>query len=129
MARPRKEIDKEQFEKLCGLQCTIDEFCCYFDVDDKTLNGWCKRTYKKSFSEIFRIKRGTGKISLRRKQFEVAMSGNATMLIWLGKNFLDQAERAEVKENISVSDNFLAALNGTATDDWKEVDDDTSTDV
>lgn len=128
--RPRKQIDQEQFEKLCGLQCTLEEFCCYFDCDDNTLNKWCKRTYKKSFSEIFKLKRGTGKISLRRKQFEIAMAGNPTMLIWLGRNYLDQTERTEVHENISVSDNFIKALNDSAAADWQqENDDDTSTDV
>ena len=25
MARPRKEINKTEFEKLCGLQCTLEE--------------------------------------------------------------------------------------------------------
>jgi hypothetical protein len=97
MGRPPKEIDQTQFEKLCALQCTIDEFCCYFEVDDMTLNAWCKRTYNKSFSEIFRVKKGSGKISLRRKQFEVALAGNPTMLIWLGKNMLGQAEKSEVE--------------------------------
>ena len=95
--RPNKIIDQEQFEKLCVLQCTIEEFCCYFDCDDKTLTDWCKRTYNMSFSEIFKIKKGSGKISLRRKQFEVALAGNTTMLIWLGKNMLGQAEKSEVE--------------------------------
>ena len=38
--RPRKEIDQEQFEKLCGLQCTEEEICAWFDISDKTLAGW-----------------------------------------------------------------------------------------
>lgn len=94
--RPKKQIDKAQFEKLCGLQCTLEEFCCYFDCDNKTLEKWCKRTYKQNFSEIFRVKKGNGKISLRRKQFELAMSGNPTMLIWLGRNMLGQTDKIEV---------------------------------
>lgn len=94
--RPKKQIDKAQFEKLCGLQCTLEEFCCYFDCDNKTLEKWCKRTYKQNFSEIFKVKKGNGKISLRRKQFELAMSGNSTMLIWLGRNMLGQTDKIEV---------------------------------
>ena len=66
MARPRKEIDKKQFENLCGLQCTKEEICAFFELTDKTLESWCKRTYDKGFSEVFREKRGIGKISLRR---------------------------------------------------------------
>lgn len=91
--RPKKQIDKTQFERLCGLQCTLEEICCYFGCDNKTLEKWCMKTYKYNFSEVFRVKRGNGKISLRRRQFEVAMDGNPTMLIFLGKNMLNQSDR------------------------------------
>ena len=50
MARPRKYIDKDEFEKLCGLQCTKQDICGWFDVTDKTLDAWVKRTYRSSFS-------------------------------------------------------------------------------
>ena len=92
MARPRKEIDQKQFENLCGLQCTLEEFCGWFNVTDKTLDSWCKRTYGKSFSEVFREKRGLGKISLRRSQWRLAEK-NANMAIWLGKQYLGQKDQ------------------------------------
>lgn len=94
MGRPRKEIDKIEFEKLCGLQCTKEEMCGWFDVTDKTLESWCKRVYKKGFSEIFSEKRGKGKISLRRSQFKLAEK-SAAMAIFLGKNYLGQSDRIE----------------------------------
>ena len=34
MARPRIEIDKEDFEKLCGLMCTKEEIAGFFDCSD-----------------------------------------------------------------------------------------------
>lgn len=117
MARPRKKIDQEQFEKLCGLQCTIEEFCCYFQCDDNTINAWCKRTYKKSFSEIFKIKRGSGKISLRRKQFEAAMAGNPTMLIWLGRNYLGQTDRIDVTVDDKREGQLADLIEGLKEDD------------
>ena len=98
MARPRKEIDQKQFENLCGLQCTLEEICGWFDVTDKTLDSWCKRTYNASFSEVFKQKRGNGKISLRRMQWRLAEK-NATMAIWLGQQYLDQ--RDIVEQNIT----------------------------
>jgi hypothetical protein len=91
MARPQKEIDKNQFEKLCGLQCTQEEICGFFGITDKTLNTWCKRNYNSSFSEVFRQKRGLGKISLRRSQWRLAEK-NANMAIWLGKQYLSQTD-------------------------------------
>ena len=98
MARPKKEIDQKQFENLCGLQCTLEEICGWFDVTDKTLDSWCKRTYNASFSEVFKQKRGNGKISLRRMQWRLAEK-NATMAIWLGQQYLDQ--RDIVEQNIT----------------------------
>ena len=94
MARPRKEIDQKQFENLCGLQCTLEEICGWFDVTDKTLDSWCKRTYHASFSEVFKKKRGAGKISLRRSQWQLAAK-NASMAIWLGKQYLGQRDQIE----------------------------------
>lgn len=95
MARPRKEIDQKQFENLCALQCTEDEICNWFGICTETLNAWCKRTYKKRFSEVFAQKRGNGKISLRRSQWKLAEK-SATMAIWLGKQYLGQRDNVDV---------------------------------
>lgn len=108
MARPLKEIDKEQFERLCAMQCTEEEICAWFDITDKTLTSWCKRTYKKSFSEIFKVKRKKGLISLRRAQFELAKN-NPTMAIFLGKNYLEQTDKREEKIEVG-ADGFIEAL-------------------
>ena len=89
--RPRKEIDRRVFESFCAIQCTQREICDYFEVTDKTLNAWCKRTYGMGFSDIFKIKKGKGKISLRRMQFRLAEKSPA-MAIFLGKNILGQSD-------------------------------------
>lgn len=95
MARPKKEIKQEDFEKLCGIQCTKLEICAFFDVTDKTLESWCRRTYHAGFSEVFSQKRGMGKISLRRKQWKLAEK-SASMAIWLGKQYLEQRDNVDV---------------------------------
>ena len=102
MARPLKEVDRKNFEKLCELQCTKEEICGFFELTDKTLESWCKRTYNVGFSEVFKQKRGNGKIALRRAQFQTAERGNATMLVWLGKQYLGQRDQPE--ENIDQED-------------------------
>lgn len=101
MARPRIEIDKEQFEKLCSIQCTIDEIAGFFDCSKDTIDRWCKREYKETFASVFDKKRGLGKISLRRSQFRMAEM-NPTMAIWLGKQYLGQTDKQEVA--VAVSD-------------------------
>lgn len=97
MARPRKEIDKEQFEKLCAIQCTEEEILGWFDITDKTLCSWCKREYGAGFSEIYAKKREKGKISLRRSQFKLAEK-SAAMAIFLGKNYLGQKDNFEFED-------------------------------
>lgn len=94
--RPKINIDWDAFEKLCGLQCTQEEIASYFQCSADTIDTKTKEHYKKYFSEIFREKRGRGRISLRRKQYEIALDGDKTMLIWLGKQYLNQAEKQEV---------------------------------
>lgn len=98
MARPEKEIDQEQFEKLCGLGCTQIEIADWFSCDEDTVLAWCKRTYDASFSVVFQQKRNRGNVSIRRKQHEVAMSGNVTMLIWLGKQRLGQTDKVTYQD-------------------------------
>ena len=111
MGRRPKEIDQKQFENLCGLQCTYDEICSWFDVTDKTLNSWCKRTYGKNFSEVFNEKRGRGKISLRRTQWELAKK-NASMAIFLGKQYLGQSDQGGVitEKDVRQKDALSASL-------------------
>ena len=104
MARPRTEINQLEFEKLCGLQCTIEEICRWFKITDNTLDSWCKRTYGVGFSEIFKQKRGVGKISLRRMQWRLAET-SATMAIFLGKQYLGQKnEPLEVQHSVTPID-------------------------
>lgn len=120
MARPRKEINQESFEGLCALQCTKDEVCCFFNITDKTLENWCKRTYGSGFSDVFRKKRGKGKISLRRAQFRLAEK-NAAMAIFLGKQYLGQSDNPQQTEDIEVvDDGFMKALQAKVEEDWKE---------
>ena len=87
-------IDKKQFENLCGLQCTLEEVCDFFDVNDKTLNSWCKSNYGTTFYEVFKVKRSRGQLSLRRTQWKLAEK-NPSMAIFLGKQYLKQKDNVE----------------------------------
>lgn len=93
--RPKKEIKKLEFEKLCGLQCTQQEICDFLGVDHKTLTRWCKREYGAEYSQVYQEKRTNGKISLRRMQFKLAEK-SAAMAIFLGKNILGQSDYPEI---------------------------------
>jgi hypothetical protein len=95
MARPRIEIDREQFEKLCALQCTLEEIAAWFKCSPDTIENWCKREFKECFSDTYKKYSASGKISLRRYQFKMA-EHNCTMAIWLGKQWLNQKDYVEV---------------------------------
>lgn len=119
MARPLKEIKQEQFEYLCQIQCTQEEICGVLDVSEKTLGGWCRRTYGEGFSKVFREKRQKGRASLRRNQWKLAET-NAAMGIFLGKQYLGQSDNPVADQEEIEDDGFLKALSGSAADDWEE---------
>lgn len=90
MARPKKyDIDKDQVEKLASFGCTDTEIASFFGCDRSLIT--------KSYSQFLTKGRDKGKIRLRQMQWKAADKGNVTMLIWLGKQLLGQAEKSEVK--------------------------------
>ena len=86
-----KIINWEQFEALCGFQCTFSEICSFLKVDKKTLLTKVKENYGEEFSTIYKIYSETGLCSLRRTQFVLAQK-NAPMAIHLGKVLLNQRD-------------------------------------
>lgn len=105
MARPQIEINKEHFEQLCKLQCTLDEIAGFFKCSQDTIERWCKKTYEENFADVYKRNSQDGKISLRRWQFKMAEK-NVTMAIWLGKQYLGQAEKIDTNAKINADDNF-----------------------
>lgn len=81
--RKRVVVPKDVYE-LAALGCTDREIAQWFDIDENTL--------RYNFSDIMQKGREDLKHSLRRAQIKLALSGNAVMLIWLGKNILGQQE-------------------------------------
>jgi hypothetical protein len=56
------------------------------------ITGVSEDTLYRNFAGAIKRGRALRNASLRRKQFEVADSGNPTMLIWLGKQYLGQKD-------------------------------------
>lgn len=99
MGRPRIEINKEEFEKLCALLCSEEEIASWFDVSVDTLCRWCKREYGVTFAEIYKTKSEKGRIALRRYQFKLAEKYPA-MAIFLGKQYLGQRDNVDNTEGV-----------------------------
>ena len=100
-------FDLTELEKLCALHCTLDEIAGWFKVGDKTIDRRRadERTLyqhdgeKLTFKAIMDRGYARGRISLRRKQMQLAEAGNATMLVWLGKQIL--AQRDQIDQTLS----------------------------
>lgn len=84
-----KPIDLEQVEALAGLGCTYEEMAGVLGVSRRTLISRAKRQ-----DFIDAVERGQAKLktSIRRAQVKALNSGNPTMMIWLGKQYLGQRD-------------------------------------
>jgi len=98
--RIEKEFTTEDFEKLCHMQCTKEEIAAFFDMSDDTLTNRVRDHYSQSFADVYQQKRKSGTMSLRRAQWQTAIGNkelntkpNVTMMIWLGKQYLGQADQ------------------------------------
>lgn len=84
VGRDKKVIDPDEVEKLAGIGCKDSEIAEWFGIKHDTL--------KYNFANQLAKGREHLKQSLRRAQLTLALSGNAVMLIWLGKNILGQSD-------------------------------------
>lgn len=95
MGRPELEIDWSAVDKLLQIQCTGKEIASLLDVSYNTLERKCKKDHKRTFEDYSQEKRASGLPSLRRRQWTKAMDGDSTMLIWLGKQYLEQTDKKQ----------------------------------
>ena len=92
--RPRSgrkavNIDLEQLEKLCSLQCTDDELASVLGVSVRTIE---RRKNQSAFAEAMARGKAKGKVSLRRNLWALAAKGNPAANIFLAKNLLNMRD-------------------------------------
>lgn len=105
--RVNSQINIEELEKLCELQCTQAEIASWFGVTvravemrradtntyERKLDGG--ETLQLTFKEIMDRGYARGRISVRRQQMKLLQDGNATMGVWLGKQILGQTDKVD----------------------------------
>lgn len=95
------EEHKQMFVKLCSCFCDKDEVCAIMGVSqgelDSLIDASCDDVQasggRVTFEDAFKVYSAGGRASLRRMQFKQAMSGDKSMLMWLGKQYLGQSDR------------------------------------
>lgn len=86
MAKKEIPIEK-QVEKLASYGLTNKEIAEALGYDDTTL--------KRKFENFLTKGKANLRQRLKRKQIDVALGGNVSMLIWLGKQYLGQADKLD----------------------------------
>jgi hypothetical protein len=111
MGRPIVEIDKDTFEAVMGIPfVTYASACEVLKCSQSTLQRWVTKEYKKTFEQIKQEKLEGVKLKLMGKQLEVAMKGNVSMLIFLGKNLLGQSDNVRAEVNADSTLKLLYSL-------------------
>ena len=105
MGRPKVKIDWHEVGEMLKCGCDATVIATTIGVSTDTLYTRSKLDNKLDFSAFSQQKRAQGNDLLRRKQFELALDGNISMLIWLGKNRLGQTDKQEVKAQVNASEN------------------------
>src|SRR5579872_442485 len=83
--RKAVNINLEELEKLCALQCTDAEIASFFSVSVRTIE---RRKKQPAFAEAIERGKARGRLSLRRHLFGLAAKGNPAANIFLAKNLL-----------------------------------------
>jgi len=101
MGRPKIEVDFDKIDSLCAVFCNCKEIVSVLNSFDiklsyDTVERRVKQQFGITFAEYVEQKQmAFAKPKLRKAQFDCALSGNATMLIWLGKQYLGQVDKQD----------------------------------
>jgi hypothetical protein len=117
VARPKKEFKPEIVEALAACCCTFDEIAAYIGWDPATVYRRM-RDPKSAFARAYAKGAANGRATLRRKQYELALKGNATMQIWLGKQQLGQTDTPQVQ--MTINNEAKATANFTLNEETKK---------
>lgn len=153
--RPPFQINYEELERLCGIFCTGEDCAYILGCSYQTLNLRLQQDYQEAydalnkgkkenegleeppgryngFQQCFKKCSAKGRESLRREQYKMATEGDPqvkkTMLIWMGKQHLEQRDRHDhttkdlpLPGNTSINALDLSKLNKEEFDKFGEL--------
>ena len=89
--RPRIVIDLAQVKALASIQCTYEEIAAVLGISKVTFVD--RVNTDPALRAIIDQAWANGRASFRRLQVKLLEAGNATMGIWLGKQYLGQRDQ------------------------------------
>lgn len=119
------ELGKEFITTLAGLMCTDEEIAASMSnsFERISVDTLTNENNGQTFAECKEKGQAEGKVSLRRNQFKLSET-NATMAMFLGKNYLGQTDKQEVKTELggdgSITFNIMPASQRPLEDDESE---------
>jgi IS30 family transposase len=96
--------------------CSGQQIAAVLGVHPQTLYDGCKREKEIDFSNYSLEKKEKGDAALLGKQFEKALKGDNTQLVWLGKNRLRQTDKLEQRVNHQTGVKIYLPDNGMTSD-------------
>jgi len=99
MSCPKKPLDWDKIDSLLIAGCPGTEVAGSLGIHPDTLYARVEEEKGMGFSSYLSEKRSNGKALIRQKQFNKALDGDSTLLIWLGKTSLEQREHAQLADS------------------------------
>ena len=107
--KTKANLNWDLIDKMLAKGSFATEIAAKIGVHPDTLYNRCKTDKNSEFSAYAQQKRSIGDISIREKQFDIAVEeGNVTMLIWLGKIRLGQTETQALSTDAPKQDQIEA---------------------
>ena len=101
------KIDLVELEKLCAMQATDAEIGGFFNVSVRTI---LRRKKNRKFAEVMERGRAKGRLAVRRAQLKMLEAGNATMGVWLGKQYLGQTDIVDHRGDLATQTVMLLIM-------------------
>lgn len=95
MAAKKAVIDWDKVDQHLQARCSGAAIARQLGIHSNTLYQRCKEDKGVEFVTYQQEKRAEGDDMLRLAQFKEAVKGNTSMLIWLGKQYLEQKDKSE----------------------------------
>lgn len=101
---PLRPLTVQSLEALLWSQCPDDIIAAYFSLTLAEMREAINRCPR--LSRTYETGRAAGLAALQRAQFESAIDGDKSMLTWLGKQYLQQADKADDRPQPNLVVNF-----------------------